>query len=271
MAITTLDQVATGMQAVVPFSKSSQTFGVNARPCSYWAYGGRPAAGTYPGTLAGSTLSSTVTQVTGQIPYTHPTGGTRSYLGRFSIAVDQPGMIILADRLWHNGGISITSATAQTVNSPTLPARDNTGTTNGDGVLCMLEVSSAVGSASPTLTIEYTNQAGTTGRTATNLLTTGSTSQFGPSWMFGLQAGDTGIRSIQTYTQSVSWVSGTVNLVLYRPLLFQEIKIGRYTHTVDFGTLGGVQLFEGTVPYLIFIPSVSGGSLLQGSLQYTFG
>ena len=271
MAITTFDQVQAGLQPAQPFVKTAQTFGVNARPCSFWTYGGWPRAGTYPGTLAGATLSSTTSQVVGQIPYYHPGGGLRSYLARFSATCDQGGMLIVADRLWHNGGMTITSATAQTINSPTLPARDNAGTSNGDGVLAMVEVSSAVGTASPTLTIEYTNQAGTTGRTATNLLGTGNTSQIGPSWMLGLQAGDTGIQSIQTYTQSVSWVSGTVNLVLYRPLLFLEVKLPRVPAVVDFLTSGGVRLYEGTVPYLIFIPNISGGSGIQGSIQYTFG
>lgn len=271
MAITTQDQISAGLQPAQVFAKASMSFGVNARPCSYWAQGGRPQAGTYPGTLAGSTLSSASAQVTGQIPYYHPGGGLRSYLARFSATCDQAGLLIVADRLWSNGGITITSATAQTINSPTLPARDNAGTSNGDGVICMLEASAVVGAASPTLTLNYTNESGVSGRTATNQLTTGSTSQTGVSWMFGLQAGDTGIRTIESYTQSVSWVSGTVNLVLLRPLLFLDVKLPRVPAVADFLTSGGVRLYEGTVPYLIFIPNISGGSGIQGSIQYSFG
>lgn len=271
MAIGSIDNIVAGMQFSRPISKALSGTLVAGRPFSFWPIAGAPGAGSYNTTLAGVALNSTGGQVDGQINFINPPGGQNCHLARLAATCTQAALVILADRLWHDGGIAITSTAAQTINSPTLPARDNTGTSNGDGVLCMLETSAVVGSASPTLTLSYTNQDGVTGRTATNLIGTGSTSQIGPSWMFELQSSDTGIRSIQSYTQSASWISGTVHLVLYRPLAFLETKLAFHTATVDLLSSGRVELFAGTVPYFIFIPSISGGTGIQGSLQYTFG
>ena len=271
MAITTADGVVAGMQFPRSFAKALSGTLVAGRPYSYWATAGLPGAGSYDSTLAGVALSSTSSQVAGQLHYTDPTGGTFSYVARLSATCTQAAVLILADRLWHNGGITITQNTAQTVNSATLPARDNAGSTNGDGVLAALEVSAGTGAGTPTLTLSYTNQAGTASRTATNVISTVASSAAGSVYLFGLQAGDTGIRSIQTYTQSATWTSGTVNLVLYRPLIYLELPGALVPNAVDFITSGGVRMFDGSVPYLMIVPNTTTSSQIIGNVVYTHG
>lgn len=272
MAITTDNagnQVLAGFQPIQPFFKNAGGTMVAGRPWSFWSVDGIPGAGAYDNTLAGVALSSTSALVNGQIPYYNPSGGALSYLARFYGTVTIAGTLILADRLWHNGGFTITQTTAQTVNSATWPARSSDGTTDGDRVLIGLEVSAACGAASPAPTITYTNSSGTGSRSAGLWFPTANSPAKNSFFPFSLQAGDTGVRSIQSYTQNTSWISGTVNLVAYRILASIEIHTQYIPSSVDVFTGGLPRLYDGTVPFLIFIPSTTTSSYIHGQVIYT--
>jgi hypothetical protein len=270
MSITTLDGVLAGMQWPRFFAKAVTGTMVAGRPWSTWALGGNPGAGAFDTTLAGVALSQTGAPVNGAMPYTNPGSGL-SYLARLQAAATIAGTLVLCDRLWHNGGFTITTTTAQTVNSATLPARDNTGTTDGAGVLCGIEVSASCGAAAPAPTITYTNQANTGSHSAGLAFPTANSPAAGSFFPFGLQAGDSGIRSIQSYTQNTSWVSGTINLVMYRPLAALEL-VGAFTpNALDAITSGFPRLYDGFVPWLMFIPSTTTTSNISGSAVWTQG
>jgi hypothetical protein len=270
MAITTLDGALAGMQWPRYIAKNLTGTMVSGRPWSLWALGGNPGAGSFDNTLAGVALSSTLAQVNGQIPFTNPVSGN-TYLARLQAAASQSGTLLLCDRLWHNGGFTITSNTAQTVNSATWPARDADGTTNGNGVILGLEISASAGAAAPTITVSYTNQAGTGSRTATNSFATANSPAAGSFFPIGLQAGDTGVRSVQSLTLSVSWVSGTMNLVAYRVLAALELT-GVFTpNAIDALTSGFPRLYDGSVPFFIFIPSTTTSSNISGHVVWTQG
>lgn len=270
MAITTLDNALAGMQAARYFAKGVTGTMVAGRPWSLWAIGGNPGAGSFDTTLAGVALSSTSAQVNGQIPFTNPVSGN-SYLARFQAGATIAGTLLLCDRLWHNGGFTITSNTAQTVNSATWPARDLAGTTNGDGVLLGLEISAAAGAAAPTITVAYTNSGGTGSRSAVNSFATANSPAAGSFFPIGLQAGDTGVRSVQSLTLSASWVSGTMNLVAYRVLAALELTGAFVPNAIDAVTGGFQQLHNGSVPFLIFIPSTTTTSNISGQMIVTQG
>lgn len=270
MAITDYNGVIAGVQWPRFFAKNVTGTMVAGRPWSTWALAGNPGAGSFDTTLAGVALSSTSAQVNGQINFVNP-GSGNTYLQRFQGAATIAGTLILADRLWHNGGFTITSTSGQTVNSATLPARDNTGTTNGAGVLLGLEISAAAGAASPTITVAYTNSAGTGSRSATNSFPTANSPAAGSFFPIGLQAGDIGVRSVQTLTLSASWVSGTMNLVAYRPIVALELTAAFVPNAVDALTSGFPRLFDGSVPYLIFIPSTTTTSSISGQVVWTQG
>ena len=124
MAITTLDGAVAGFQYPRHFAKAVTATLVAGRPTSLWSLAGNPGAGSFDTTLAGVALSSTSSAVAGQIPFTDPSSGN-AYLARLQANATQAGVLMLVDRLWHNGGITITNgSTAQTVNSATWPARD---------------------------------------------------------------------------------------------------------------------------------------------------
>ena len=157
MAISTLDGALAGMQPARYFAKNVTGTMVAGRPWSLWSLAGNPGAGAFDNTLNGVALSASVN---GQIPFTNPVSGN-SYLARFQAGATIAGTLLLCDRLWHNGGYTITTTTAQSSTTPTWPARDLNGSTNGDGVLIGIEVSAACGAAAPAPTLTYTNSAGT--------------------------------------------------------------------------------------------------------------
>ena len=214
--------------------------------------------------------------VNGQIPHADPVTGN-SHLARLTGAATQAGVLSLLDRLWHNGGFTITSTGAQAITSPTWPARcptsltDDTPATTGVGVMLALEVSAACGAATPTITVSYTNSAGTAGRTATNILATVASPAIGATYFLGLQAGDIGVRSVQSVTLSASWVSGTINLVAYRPIVDLELPIAGTPNAVDALTGGLPRLYNGVVPWLVFTPNTTTATLVSGTYAETQG
>ncbi len=266
MSITTLDQLIAGMRPAVDFYKSITPTLVASRPHSLFYLGGLPGAATASSAgLSGEALTS----YAGQLPYGNPASGS-SYLARFQGQATIAGTLLLCDRLWQNSGITITSTGSQTITSATFPARDNNGSTNGEGVLVGVEVSAATGAGTPTLTLGYTNSDGTNSRTATNLYATVASSAIGAFYPIGLQAGDKGVRSIETYQQSATWTSGTIHLVAYRVL--SRLDLGATPVNAIDALVGGMpRAYDNTVPFLIFIPSTTTASYISGHVIWSHG
>jgi hypothetical protein len=275
MAITTLDGAIAGMQPTWFFFKSVTPTLVAGRPQSLWYLGGVPGAGAAPAaSLNGSTLVSSgglSSNVAGQLPWIDP-GSGNSYLARFVADAAVAGKLLLCDRLWHNGGYTITSTSAQTTSSfPTLPSRDINGSANGVGVLLGLEVSATTGAGTPTINVQYTNSGGTASRTGAFVYASVASSAIGSFYPISLQAGDVGVQSLQSITFTSAWASGTVNMVAYRVVASLEIGAAYIPSAIDLVTGGMTQFFNGSVPFLIFIPSTTTVSLISGAYAVTQG
>lgn len=270
MTIATLDGLFAGLRPPVPFAKAITGTLVAGRPHSLWGIGGSPGAGSFDTTLNGVVLSSSSAMVNGQLPHTDPASGN-SYLAYLEAMATQAGRLLLLDRLWHNGGYTITSTSAQNSTTPTWPSRcptsgtDDTPTTTGRGVMLAVEVSANVGAGTPTITISYTNEAGTSGRTATNILATVASPIAGAVYFIGLQAGDLGVRSVQSLTLSATWTSGTINLVAYRLLASLGLSGNNVPNGIDSLTGGGARIYNGAVPWMVFVPNTTTASLISGT------
>ena len=267
MPITNLDQVIAGSQQPRLFSKSTSATLVAGRPFTYWATPGNPGTGTWDTTLNGVAVYA---NSAGALQFTNPTSGS-TYLSRFQASATQAGTLMLVDRLWHNGGLNIQATTAQNITQPTLPARDWSGTTAGNGVFAAAMLSVASGANTPTLTISYTNSSGGNGRTATNVLATAATSVAGSWYMFGLQAGDNGIRNVASVTLSTSWTSGTLNLGLFRLIAALEMPQAFVPNAIDALTSGFPILYNDSALEFIFMPNTTTASTIQGQVSWTQG
>lgn len=267
MAISTIDQLVAGMQPPIDFFKTATPTLVAGRPHSLFYLAGIPGASPLPiPGLSGEALTS----YEGQLPFNNPVAGN-TYLARLLAAATVPGALLLYDRLWHCNGFTVTSTGAHTINSVAFPPRDAHGSANGVGVMLGVEVSATTGSPTPTITVGYTNSDDVSGRTATNIIPVVATSAAGAFYPIGLQAGDVGVRSIQTLTLSVSWVGGNFRLVAYRVLARLELPSGLVPGVLDAVTGGMPRLYDNTVPFLLFIPSATTASTISGSLVYTQG
>lgn len=141
-------------------------------------------------------------------------------------ATGVPSTLMLVDMCLYYPGISMASASAQTlVNGSSL-----TRYTSGAGLRAYLVIQTTSGATAHNVNISYTNQAGTAARTLpVTVACTASAivphithsgiaaNNYGP--FLPLASTDTGIRSVQSLTLSASSTAGTAALVLCKPLL----------------------------------------------------
>lgn len=248
MAITTLAGAVAGELQPVTFCK------INANSAGTWLDTWTNAVGAGTNVTAsanGSTYSSTSAQVVGQLRHQDPATGN-SYIstlkGRMSpVGNNSAVCALLVDRLWQGGTYPATTTASQAITTPTFPARDINGSTNGDGVLIYATATTNF-TASTTITITYTNQAGTGSRTGTCTLTS-TTAGF--SDFLSLQSGDTGVRSIQAVAVGAAQAAGAYILVAVRPLLLHTLDTGCKTSCDDVITMGMPRLYDGSVPYIL--------------------
>jgi len=219
-AITTWDGVlsnrAAGKADDRLYYKASQTT-VAANWSSFFRSGGVPSAGAYTN-IPGGAAHNVAT--VGAFPLINPTSPDKKYLLNFGANhLTGTNIVLLLDLLVAAGNINANTTGNQTVNTTAL-----TRYTDGVGVLMILEVTTALGATASNVTITYTNQEGTSGRTTGALAMTASAVVFRLQPTIGgalipLQAGDTGVRSVQTIAFSAAMGGGVVAILLYKPLL----------------------------------------------------
>lgn len=232
---------------------------------SLYGASGYPGAGANP---SPGINGAAITTLAGQIPYSNPSSGTK-YLVRFSAGSSQPGYYFLYDLLWQNSNVNLITLTAQSISMPSLPARDVNGTSNGEGVEAWLQVYSGTGNIVQlnAMTISYTNSAGVSGRTGTvTVYPIGAAT--GLLVPFNLQAGDTGVRSIQSLTLGALLTSGNVGLMLVRPLAGCSVLTGNTGCQADLRN-SGVRAFDNTVPFLALLASGNSSGQTFGFVNWT--
>ena len=269
MAIATLDALIAGLQPAVEFIKApTPTMSVGV-PMSLVYQAGIPGAAAAPSAgVAGEAL----TAMSGQLQLPTPSGGKSAYLARLSATATVAGQLWLCDRLWQNSGLSRSVVTAQTVNSVEWPARDIDGTTNGKCVYIALEIGATkTYSQLPTVTLGYTNAAGVSGRSAANTISLVANAEPGSFFPIGLQSGDVGVRSVQTFQLSAAMSTGVLHLVAYRVLARLDLPFGGAGNSIDAVTGGLPKIPAGAVPFLVFVPAATTASTIQGHLVMSHG
>jgi hypothetical protein len=272
MAISTSDGLVAGLTAFTPrpWHKNGITMaavptGVSSRAYTPWYAPGNPGAAV---ANANGVNGAAVTSNAGALPRSNPASGN-AYLANFFWVSSNVGQLYIIDRLWDNSGLSATLTTSQSITSAALPARDVDGTTNGAGVLAAIEWSATGGAGTPSVTLSYTNSAGTSGRTAT--LTGVTTPPVGTFEIFNLNAGDTGIRSIQAYQASTTRTSGTFHIVLYRVIAMLPSANTNYGSSINPFTGGMPRLYDNTTPQLLLFNSATTAATMTGMYQEAQG
>jgi len=269
MAINSPDALIAGLKHPAPFCKVQRVSGVVGRPQSQWTSPGIPGAGANPAAApAGVAITG---DLAGRIDVREPGVGLESRLTRFAVQSGFTGTVLLCDRIWHAAGFSPTLTTAQAVGSVAFPARDDDGSVDGRGYQAALEVTTAMGAGTPTVTLGYTNSDGVAWRSAANIDSAYTAAPVGYFHRLGFQSGDKGIRSIQSVQLSSTWTSGAFNLVVYRILAQLEVMAANSALSAGPAELGLPKLHPGVCPFLVFIPAAAGIGILQGQVGYAHG
>jgi hypothetical protein len=236
---------------------------ISGRGCSLWEYDGQPGKGDVPTVGAIPTKSTQ-----GGLSFTAPTGGRDKYSIGAAITSSTAGVYLLYDRLFHEGGLSGISTAAQTVQgSPASPAL--TRYTGGTGNIAFYEIYTIIGTTSRTLTMTYTNQTGTSGRTSTiNIGGTGFR-EVTRMQRIPLAAGDSGIQSIQTVQLDVSTGTlGNFGITIAQPLAWIPVNVAGTMGWRDYTTgLPGIPVIDPDACLsLMFIPNGNTAPELFGTL-----
>lgn len=174
---------------------------------SLWNTSGRPEIGTRP-TEGSESLNY---DTPGGLNFMRAPAGRRSVLLKASNRRLSVGSIYLYDRLVHTQLYNASGNQTHTISTVPLPSRAG----NGEGVELWLEFGADTTTADTlaTIEIEYTNSVGVSGRT-TSAINFPVRMRPHTALRMPLQAGDSGIRSVQKITIVSTWTTSTIAVVL---------------------------------------------------------
>lgn len=219
---------------------------------------GQPGAAAYPS--ASTTWVVPTSSTAGAIPFTNPVSAN-SYLAKFSLHSSAAAIFVLYDRLAHTGAITPAASTQSLTTTP-LTRPDALGA----DVEIWWEWITASGATPSDFTCSYTNQVGTASRT-TQTLAGQTSSVIGQMQPFGLQSGDTGVRSVESFTGTGA-IGGTGMLVLLRKVA--EIQTSGLPALDAFAT-GMPRIYDSACLSLLWSSPGSNSQTMQGSLQIVQG
>lgn len=258
----------------VQFMKSTSA----ADSGGYWYCSSKDAG--FPGAWSPGTpgVNGRVTDGTssadyGCVPIANPSVGA-NYLTAVELASSVNHTHDFFDCLWVNSGLVVTTTTEQTLTTPTLPARDVNGTTNGEGCMIAMLFTAAATNASAisNATVRYTNSKGVASRTATLVAIGGSqipaTPVVGTIVWFNLQAGDTGVQSIQGVTLGTSLVTGSISMMITRDI----VTIGTSVINISVPKViqnPGIRLYNNTCMLHNILAGTASSTFISGSMVIT--
>jgi hypothetical protein len=196
-----------------------------------WQYDGTHGNGAAPGAVAVPTNSTN-----GALPITNPGGSREKWLTQVSGASNVAGVLLLYDRLLHISGLSGTSTADQTVQgaSPSVVLTRNTG---GVGNIVFYEVYTQVGSSNPSITMTYTNSAGTGSRTSSQTIGGTGFRNAQSGYIIPLAAGDKGVQAVEKVKLSTTTgTAGDFGITIAKPIAYIPIGTAGVMGFRDFST-----------------------------------
>jgi len=264
MAITGINDIATGLAS----GQFRNTFKVLTAPKgagafeSSWLGTGIPGAGT------GSALFSAAAQVficTGTVlgAQTITNAQTQNYLTQLQMNSNQPGVLILVDRLWSCSGLGITGGIYSVTTPGSLPARITDG---GIGAEIWVEQFIAAGAASGNLTANYKNT--NSGTSAGTLVGVVSAPVIGQMQQVPLQAGDLGVSQLTSVQITATWTSGSFGITILKRIVQIEIVAANIGKTLDWALLGLPKIPNDACLMWIFLANNASAPTITGNITF---
>jgi hypothetical protein len=256
------------------FSKTSTVSDATGYWYGFWKDAGIPGAWA-PGTpgVNGRVTDGTTATDAGCIFFTDAGAGKVRYLTEIDINSSATvSAFSLWDVVWVNSGITVTTTTEQTFTTPTFPARDANGTTNGEGYMIGVYATAALGNAGvvSNSTIRYTNSAGTGSRTATLSATVPqnfpATPVIGTVVWFDLAAGDTGVQSIQGITLATTLTSGSLSIFVARRIVDAHVSLVNSNGSSTINDGWGVPLYDNACLLLFAQTAATTATVINGNI-----
>lgn len=258
MAITTRDGLVAAARQILTIRKTASATTVAAQPSTTLDLAGNPGAGSL---AVGNTANGVVpTDATAGYPTINAFGGgALGYLLNVEFGCSVAGRLSLYDRLFNSGSHLLTSLGTTTLSSqPSYSGR--LPNTDYSGLELFLEINAAVSATATTVTVTYTNEGGTTGRStgATASLSGFVTRRLIP---MPLQAGDKGVQAIESViVGGTVATTGSVNVIVARRLWSNRMKIANDGGLDGPDRTGMPQIFDTSALWLVSIPdSTSSG------------
>lgn len=267
MAFSSLSDYTTSLispNQFIPFTLGASTT-IAGRAYSGWL-ANLPSAGAAPTTAA--VPSRTIAGALGQAN----ADTERLMLSAARFSSTAAGFYILCDRLSHQGGLSGNVTTSQTTNLPTAALTRYTG---GAEVCMALEIYTQIGTTASTVSVTYTNEAGT-GSRVTPACVIGGTGFREVRRMIcpPLVAGDLGVRSVESViiNTTATGTVGAFGVTLFRPLYgFHIDRVGAQVtfNLLDGGMTGGLpEILDDACLFWMFIPDRT-STTVMGTLNLT--
>lgn len=263
MTIATVDDIVAGLSASaksIPLAKILTAPKAAGAYQSSWLAAGNPGAGSAaPAYTAGSGYTCSK-DTNGAIKIEN--GAVQLWLANLALACTQPGMIILADRLWSCSGMGFAAGTYTITTPGNLPARI---TNNGIGCELWIEQFVAAGAASGTLTANYLN-ANTGAAKSGAIAAVVSAPVIGQMQIVPLAAGDTGIRQLTSIVTSATWTSGSFGATILKRIVEIPIPATNQGVVLDWAQLGLPKIPNDACLFAFFLANGTTAPVILGSM-----
>lgn len=241
---------------------------IAGRPFSLWMIDGQPSGAT----SAPSTWANPDNTTQGGLLQVDPGGGRQKWGMQYVATGLVAGTVMLYDRLGHNGNLNGTTTTAQTFTG----SLTRYNSTDSVGNFMFYEIygntTTILGATGTTMTVQYTNQAGTGSRVSPAVTIGGTGFREGNQARFiPLQAGDTGIRSVENVDLvATTGTAGAFGITVGRTIATAVIGYAGVGGWRDFVTgLPGVpEIQTDACLAMLWIPSVTTAPEIQGLASF---
>ncbi len=226
-----ISEMTNGKAQYLTVAKTGVT-GVANIANSLWDVGAQPPAG---GTSAAGAGSSPTNTTTGGLQQANPSGGdTLHFIGATITPTVGNNLLLMYDRFFQ---VNHNIATDPQAISGT-PTRYQSAA--AAGAFITVFVTTALGSGTPTYTIQYIDQSGNSAENAAAQTIVGSSiarrfpfaASVGNGWFIPLNSGDTGVREIENLDLSAA-STGNVDVVLGKPLVWIPQGVANFPMIID--------------------------------------
>jgi hypothetical protein len=233
---------------------------------SLWTFNRFPRGA---GDAAGGTAINPDNTTQGALGQVDASGGRTKYCsGAFTYA-SVACVVSWYDRLAVIGGLSGSVTTAQSTTG--LSVTRYTGAESAGNEI-WIEIYTIIGTTATTLTVSYTNQDGTSGRTSSAVVIGGAGRREATRLIrIPLTLGDTGVRSVESVTLAgTTGTAGDFGVVIQRRLLDAAISFAGTRVLTDMLTQLGAypQIKDGACLYPIVYASTVASPVIGGSLSF---